>query len=315
MTHVDAAANAVLALHPPKLRSSRFNLLRMAAFVLAGISVDLPAGADVPEALELLLRADAGEPAAVAQLTLRGRTAAANSLPVPSDGASDLKLEVRQQDSEDSLYKSFQTLGELGVGASGTAGSLNQVALTPGGVQVHAPPAEDAKGKKGGAAAPSEVLQAELYCSWRVQRELPSMREHRCPPLALKYTATSSREQHCDREHAWREEMAHLDVNPGTPAPTPKHFLGDASSRRLRANYIEDRAQMQTGLSAQAVAMHTQRLQERCLTCLTAEEASDALQAVKHYVVHGSNLSQVSARLPAPHSTSRTAYCAACCRR
>ena len=270
--------------------------------VLSACAIALP-DADTSQPLELRVQTDgADQPLAVATLTVNGTSAVADSvLSFRRNAIGEARLEVRQrggapaeEDAGDGcLFKSvsLEELG-LGVGVSGTNGALDGAALEGVGA---APPAEaDPKAKKG-AAPPPEAPQAEFSCVWRIQRALPSMREHKCPPLALKYTATSSREAHCDRERAWREEMAHLDVIPGTPAPTPKHFLGDASSRRLRAAYSEDRAQMQTAFSAQATAMKTQRLQERCLTCLTAVEASDALTMVKQFIMQGTNLSQVNA--------------------
>lgn len=258
--------------------------------VLTELRIQLPSAATAP--LQLRIRAADQPPAALASLTVSGTAAKfEEALEVLRSEAGAYKAEICVDGTDEILFASALSLNEMGVGSQGTNGNLTQVAL----MSTEAPKVPDTpqKGKK--SAPPVEVPQAKLDLSWRVQPVIESMREHRCPPLAHKYSATSSREQHFMREKAWREEMSNLDINPGKPAPTPKHFLGDATSRQSFAAYRKDRLEMQDLLSSHAVTNRIVELLQACLRCPTAMEASNELTTVKQFLMEGSNLIKVDA--------------------
>lgn len=177
-------------------------------------------------------------------------------------------------------------------------------------------------GVEGSAGAGSQLSQVELAgesgaasleCSWRVQKALSVLKkEHRCPPLALRYAAPRNREEFVAREALWREEMFDTNgkANPSRgashrwlPAPPvqPSYLLGDEHTQKLRREHFVDANDSRIELSKQAVQVQLKELQAEVSSCVTAEQAVAALEVVRTFLLSGCNLAYIDPKQATTH--------------
>ena len=285
-----------------------------------------------PTLLELLLGATEGEPLATTTLTVQGKKAVVNSatVTVPSLDAG-LLMQVRmtlpaaaaegEGEGEGPTTSILCTadLTALGVGKSATGateGRLHGAALAAGeGGGGGAPPPEPAKGGKGApppqaAAEPSG--ESTLSCFWRTEVDFLDVSLERVAPLAVRYFMDSNRDESRGRQSMWREEMANErseltggEANLGLGATRrydvsaplkPSYLMGDPTSRAARYGYARDKTALSITLTAQHVQVQLARLVEQLLACVSAEQATDVLFAIRKFLMQGANLMQIDAQ-------------------
>ena len=71
--------------------------------------------------------------------------------------------------------------------------------------------------------------------------------------------------------------------------------MGDPTSRAARYGYVRDKTALSITLSAQSVQVQLARLLEQLYACVTAEHATDALVAIRRFLLQGANLMQIDA--------------------
>ena len=250
--------------------------------VLTGVSLRLPSAPEEGVTLSLALGAEEAEPTVSVPLTVsEDGLNAASSLRFATpcnEGMAALRFEVRARGAEDEqvtvMYAS-SSLEELGVG--GACGA-------------------------GGKLADVEMGEASLGCSWRLQRALPPLnKDHRCRPLAMRYSSSRTREEFSTREALWREEMHENQgkqnpVRGGShrwaPAPPvqPSYLLGDERTQAQRLKHFMEANESNNLLSRQAAQVQLSQLQAAVSASVTAEQAVEALEAVRTFLGEGCNM-------------------------
>lgn len=253
-----------------------------------------------PTLLELLLGPTEGEPLTTAELAVQGKSAIANAatVTVPSLDAG-LLLQVRMtlpaapegegEGGEGPTTSILCTadLAALGVGKSATGateGRLHEAAMTAG---------------EGGG-------ESTLSCFWRTEADFLDVSLERVAPLAVRYFMDSNRDESRGRQSMWREEMANErnETNPGLGATRryevsaplkPSYLMGDPTSRATRYGYVRDKTALSITLTAQHVQVQLARLVEQLLACVSAEQATDVLVAIRKFLLQGANLMQIDA--------------------
>ena len=150
------------------------------------------------------------------------------------------------------------------------------------------------------AAAASEPPQTETASPPR------RFAAHKANLLAIAYSSPKNRMDLETKIALWREEMTRVNNIPNnfmgathrfpqSEPIKPDHFLGDATTRAKRAQYVKEANEMRVLLTKSAVQREADAIYSKLLCARTATEANVELVRLGEFLRAGANLSVVDA--------------------